>query len=275
MMYGINKNGLYDHWSPLVDYSSKESLNLSEKLPSPTGKIISLEDINNLSDDDLETATDISKYLMTNSMENIISILKDTKNAKKVYSTFPDKFHMIDKINEHNLTKLSGESSKNKIVSNIRSIINDLRNQVSAYSPVSMDDFTDTLKNIQLKDPIKSLYDGLSIFQIQLDNQVGKATVGVMANGIKAFFSLTSYLNNKYAKADPNVTDNHYFLKTFNFDGKEYNCSVIGDTRIDQNQIQILTKYINDINGNKNKKLYQNNSDVSLLLSALVSLATD
>ena len=36
----IKKNGMYDHWSPLVQYTSKELADLSDKLPAPTEKIV-------------------------------------------------------------------------------------------------------------------------------------------------------------------------------------------------------------------------------------------
>ena len=39
----IKKNGMYDHWSPLAQYTSKELADLSDKLPAPTGKKLMLE----------------------------------------------------------------------------------------------------------------------------------------------------------------------------------------------------------------------------------------
>jgi hypothetical protein len=39
----IKKNGMYDHWSPLAQYTSQELADLSDKLPAPTGKKLMLE----------------------------------------------------------------------------------------------------------------------------------------------------------------------------------------------------------------------------------------
>ena len=39
MGYGFNKNGQYDLWSPISDYSTKEQLNALENLPLPIGTV--------------------------------------------------------------------------------------------------------------------------------------------------------------------------------------------------------------------------------------------
>lgn len=33
----LNKQGIYQHWSPLADYTSEEAVEISDRLPLPTG----------------------------------------------------------------------------------------------------------------------------------------------------------------------------------------------------------------------------------------------
>ena len=276
MMYSIDDAGIYDGWSPLFDYSSLERLNLSENLPSPSGlkigKDIQIDNFNN-------GGIDLTEYFLKgDNLENLIDILKIINNKDlKFFSLANDVIGIIDKLNLHNTFKYSGDSSKNKVVKNIRTVSNDPRNLLSAYSPISMDSFTSLLKDITSNDK-KSIYDGTSIFKIQEENYVGKSTVGVMANGVKAFFTLTQYYNNyfkdkKNNNEELNVLDNAFFIKEFNLNGVKTYKSTVADTLASSDQISILNTYLKQIYPEGYVTHSKNEAD--LLLSALVSLATD
>lgn len=282
MMYSINENGLFEGWSDIFDYSSKESLDLSEKLPTPNGKKYELE----VSPVEIPNKFDVTPYVTAyntkKSLDIIVDLIEKLNSLPKgieIYSNIEDFGRLIRRVNEHNATKTDKNSSKNKIVSNIRKVSNDLRNAVSSYSPIDIDEHQAEVKKVDMGAKLMTLYDGnMSVFQIQNTNYVGKSTVGVMANGNKSFFTITSYLNNYYKTAgdDIKVTDNPFFIKSFVFDGKKYSVSgTIGDTLVNENQSEILKMYLQSIEGKELEIPYVNNDDVSLLHSAYVTLATD
>ena len=294
MMYSINDSGIYDYWSPLFDFSSLESLTLSENLPTPNKHKIKFNNtsikskqlnvIQVSSNEEIpENGINITPYLIAPySLENIIPLLElidlsIENNNLTFYSTLEDKFDILDKVNEHNTYKVSQDSSKNKVVKSIRSVSNDLRNLLSAYSPISMDDFTNLLKTIDSADK-KSIYDGYSVFEIQEENYIGKSVVGVMANGVKAFFTLTQYFNNYFSKGNVDILDNEFFIKEFNITGTPIYKSTIADIKFNENQFAIFNQYLQIAAPEAYKKgitIRHDNHDASLLLSALVSLATD
>jgi hypothetical protein len=65
----------------------------------------------------------------------------------------------------------------------------------SSYSPIDvvMKKFQSVLDNIEDVNALSRNLDdgGLSIARMQYNNSVGKKDVGIMANGLKAFFALT------------------------------------------------------------------------------------
>ena len=294
MMYSINDSGIYDYWSPLFDFSSLESLTLSENLPTPnkykikfnntSTKSKQLNVIQVSSNEEIpENGINITPYLISPySLENIIPLLEliDSSienNNFTFYSTLEDKFEILDKVNEHNNYKVSSDASKNKVVKSIRSVSNNLKNLLSSYSPISMDDFTNLLKTIDSADK-KSIYDGYSVFEIQEENYIGKSVVGVMANGVKAFFTLTQYFNNYFSKGNVDILDNEFFIKEFNITGTPVYKSTIADIKFNENQFDIFNQYLQIVAPEAYEKgitIRHDNHDASLLLSALVSLATD
>ena len=40
--HSYGKTGLFHHWSPIADYSTPEMVKVSDKLPVPNGKLLSL-----------------------------------------------------------------------------------------------------------------------------------------------------------------------------------------------------------------------------------------
>ena len=250
IMYDIDDNGIYQAWSPLFDYSSIESLNLSEKLPTPTNRKFQLEIVNQ-NPEELFVPTDkhidLTNYInfvSDNNLENLQHLIdlikfvneKQEENSNYIfYSSVKDKGKLRGKVNSHNTFKYSTGSANNKIFSGIKTIITDLENQVSANSPVDMSEHKAQSNKMDSGD--RNLRDGISKFEIKENNHVGKVTVGVMANGAKVFFGLTHYFNKKYKKNDLTFTEFH---RNFIFDGKAYHKSTISDTYLSGNQKQII-----------------------------------
>ena len=124
----------------------------------------------------------------------------------------------------------------------------------------------------------KSLDDGgRSIAMMQYNNSVGKKDVGIMANGLKAFFALTQYFNQH--KNDPQfVNSNRYFLSKISLgQGQDKYFSTISDIKFEEYGLQTLKQafqtFLPDVA--LTTDLTFNADDASLLISSLVSLATD
>ena len=125
----------------------------------------------------------------------------------------------------------------------------DERNMKPSYSPVdvAMDKFKDELKKKEDPKALERNLDdgGLSIARSQHDNSVGKKDVGIMANGLKAFFALTHYLN-KYRK-DPNfINSNRYFLSRLKINGEDKYFSTISDVEFEEEAMEVYKSRLED-----------------------------
>lgn len=124
----------------------------------------------------------------------------------------------------------------------------------------------------------KSLDDGgRSIAMMQYNNSVGKKDVGIMANGLKAFFALTQYFNQH--KNDPEfISSNRYFLSKISLgQGQDKYFSTISDIKFEEYGLKTLKQAFQTFlpDAALTTDLTFNADDASLLISSLVSLATD
>lgn len=311
LMYSFSNSGLYEHWSPLFDFSSYESLQASEWLPAPDKN--HLVKING--DDSIQT--NISFLLVNNEQEqdksffsilfnnyvnssNEIDRIKikariikyinnlDAKESVtiRVNEAYQDILQdLVSQINEHQTYEYEDGAARNLVVSNVRKTINDFRNMDSAYSPVSMSCFLDPIKELDklnTKTDIKNIYDGFTVFEITEENNIGRDTVGVMANGTKVFFTITQYLNKYYKRTkDFKKTDPQVFFKDIKLklkDGQkvQYQFSTISDIKLNKQQrADLMELFRNTFSEEQMQRLSFIDDDASLVISALVSLATD
>jgi len=147
MAYALDANGMYENWSPLFDYSSKEALDLSEKLPIPTGipinfQIMSTKEIKGLNrtgvdlTDTIKTANGKLNHIETLNLINDL-LPRINKNPDEFfYSKIADESGLMDKINQHNTYSNQKEGLKNNVVTMVHNVNMDLENQVSAYTSI-------------------------------------------------------------------------------------------------------------------------------------------
>lgn len=334
LMYSFSNSGLYEHWSPLFDFSSYESLQASEWLPAPDKNhlvkidgddsiqtnisflltdniqqqdvsffsilfgnyVKNLNEIEKLNAD-LEPGSEIYeeniKRIKQLNIDNIkikARIIKyinsqDTKTLVtiKVNSAYQNILQdLVSQINEHQTYEYEDGAVRNLVVSNIRKTINDFRNMDSAYSPVSMSCFLDPIKKLNIDSDVKNIYDGFTVFEITEENNIGRDTVGVMANGTKVFFTITQYLNKYYQrtkdfkKTDPQVFFKDVKLKLNNGQEVQYQFSTISDIKLNKQQrADLMELFRNTFSEQQMQRLSFIDDDASLVISALVSLATD
>jgi len=384
MAYGFNKDGQYDIWSPLSNYSNVEQLEALENLPVPSGNIVELNE-GGIGTDLTNNFIKFLEYVKTNNIINIEDATKDM--PPDILNMFADSLRKINNSNQfdkvfigitgesglgneeeiidtknlfisllnlHNgdeSYKKKGNSIKNSVVSKIRKIISSPSNQILANTPVNINPLHDgaakalemklkrieegfnltesegtgfkdfnqkkiieylehltnekiigkdykEFKNLKGKDlalKIKEIllnrsrrkvlissFDMLSMFKQQEDASIGKADVGIGANGLKVFFALSSYYNNWYDSIDSaeelNKTDfftnNKSFRKKFTVNGETRLIHTLANVGINNEQLtKILNTYGYDELSRQQSALSTNQAAISM--SAFVSGATD
>jgi len=147
--------------------------------------------------------------------------------------------NLFEQLNRHNAHVLTGNESRNCVAKAIAQVSLDGRNMLSGYSPIdrAMALFTDELANHTFSAQLRNLDDTVSIMRIQYENAVGKQDVGIMANGLKAYFAMTQYFNSYWNSEARNQHDRGKFIRALKI-GKigEAELTVretIADTKID------------------------------------------
>lgn len=272
MMHGF-KNGVYRGWSPFFNYDSYESLKLSENLPIPNKKkYVFTEQGLDLTDLSLKIAKTMKNENSFIPLNLVVELLNTVKNIDNIY--IPDgiaKGRMIKVINKHNSFDYSTDSLKNFVVKNIIETSNSPVNQISSYSPITFGKYEE-IKKSRENNFVLSLLDGISMDQQQETNAVGKDVIGIAANGIKDYFALVDYFSNYY-KGDINPFDNEYFERVFNLGDGDIIVNRIAGLNLTDRAISALNSYIGTQLGIEN--LFNSNSDPALVLSSLLSAATD
>ena len=292
MGHSFGKNGLFHHWSPISDYSTETRRRISDELPVPNGFILISKQKKN--DRQIEITFNNTQKILSDKIKTALTSkngdekfeaikdILDILNLEKKFDIEPGLDQMkgfktlIHILNKHNTHRITDEEAKNIAIDNIISVCRDPRNVQSAHSPI--DAATSALKRL-LKDleagNMGDEYDGFSIFQLQEDNQTGKKTVGVMANALKAFLTITQYYNNYYAN-NKNISfnDPQYFLNHLKLNGKDFYISTVGNARLESDQLKVLKEALLHY-AKVPDEVLQTKNDISIILSAMVTLATD
>lgn len=309
MGFAFDANSRYIGWSSLFDYSSQRTIEASELLNFPSRRNYirdvraninidkELEEINSLEILETNLKNQLNDPQETENPQEIQKKLIDTKVSKlKLYaklinqlSKLPEKLnyngkfqYIIDKVNKHENTEfpadLIQDATKNFISSHIQYTVQHLRNMIPAYSPITLKDLSnaaDKSPKGQLTKKL-TLFNPATVFIMQYQNMVGKDDIGISANGEKTSFMWHYYLN----EAIRNFSDEEIEHTTFN-----YTTSRIVN-RHKENWIPeaITINTLPEVNfegvdekrrlkfGNK---LYTGTLSVDLLISQLLSAATD
>lgn len=225
MMSSISKNGIYSDWSPYFNYysdnNSDNNFNIAKTLPLPSRieyQIGSKEDINK----DNSSTVDISEYV---DVLDLYNIHKKNRSNEENYRAFVERFNSLmnvikDKnriysdtkgpellsfINKHTMYKYNeSEVIKNMIFNYMYNIGSNPKNYLSETSVLtvaparkaaaksSMGKFGNNNSN---ENPGAKM-------NAQDQNMVGKSSIAVYANGIKAFSSLLLFFQDKLTNID-------------------------------------------------------------------------
>lgn len=185
---------------------------------------------------------------------------------------------LTDLVDTHNLYTNNQEAfTKNFIVDQMFKIATDVVNLIQAQT--SVDQTTDEPKALadrysQAGAALKNATPGNigNIYQSIEDNHVGKEVIGISAVGLKSFFAITEYINTLLnTQQDQEILDS-ILNKPINFGGTYTNDGT-----------WVPNQYYTIANANykgDNEKILQDlhsldSEDAALMLSALLSLATD
>ena len=225
-------------YSNLFDYSSLETLQASSWLPTPRDTFITsnqdepgfditrqLEAISPFvgAEDNISKAAKIRKIA-----DLIIDIYdyQDRTGGKAVNIIYDPIYAevaqvVVKDIITHERTKISPnleESAyKNSISSNIKNIVQDLKNMDLAYSPIAMGDLQKLAAESEKGALVASmsLMNPLTKYSMQVQNMVGKKVIGIAAVGEKVFFNLSYYFNEGIRSNDDRWIRNLQFSRTF------------------------------------------------------------
>ena len=221
MMSSISKNGIYSDWSPYFNYYSDNNFNIAKTLPLPSRieyQIGSKEDV----DKDNSNTVDVSEYV---NVLDLYNIHKKNRSNEENYRAFVERFNSLmnvikDKnriysdtkgpellsfINKHTMYKYNeSEVIKNMIFNYMYNIGSNPKNYLSetsiltvaparkAAAKSSMGKFGNNNSN---ENPGAKM-------NAQDQNMVGKSSIAVYANGIKAFSSLLLFFQDKLTNID-------------------------------------------------------------------------
>ena len=316
----LDKNGIYVGWSPLFNYTTIKTLKDSELLPTPNG--VEYTQSLEKSETDLDITDWVSRLISQNSLPtsnygdginniklfaefldyiqdsdfNSLYVNEEELINKKVFNSLVDSGNrielLINTINKHSLYNPKStrylQEMRNSVSSKIYRLINDLKNFVSATSPVDMDAPQEAAKTSEAGKEARTLTaDNPTTNSImQFQNMSGREVIGIAAVGEKVFFALSNYFNEKTLD-----TDNLFFDRTFRINNKVIRRNSIANINFKgmaeamgiwralveetsrneglspEDYKNLLDQAINQIGG-----LQQ---DASLIISALLSSATD
>lgn len=146
----ISNQGTYYNWSPLFNFLNEETLNISHDLPFPSGKRFfsaengvilegNYDELLRRTPEEIMNSPKLYRLLVNLVRETTDLPASGNNNVVMIQGLDED---LIELLNQHSLYNLSEndyqEAIKNKIFNALWRIGSDIRNVVSATSPISM-----------------------------------------------------------------------------------------------------------------------------------------
>lgn len=322
LCYNFDSNGRFIRWSPLQKIYTSQVFDVSLRLPLPTTQEIRID--TQSSDPKLEVFvkdwislqtqdvfnTDLGNALasrynikLSGQIESdldaleiaiLAEILNITQRTNTLYlsegynKTQVDR--LVERLNGHNLFKVTPEGINNRVTSCMHEILNDFRNATTAYK--SIDVATDAFKN-PLGEYTWDTYEvnldnGHTISDLTASAAVGKDGVGIGANGTKGQFTLLNYFNRVFSQDPPLseedlISANHFNLRPLVLTYVDKNTQEQGvfskwvgpvsDTQLTDQQKELYNEILKTLG--VEQKLYLYDKDASQDVGALLSLSVD
>lgn len=295
--YSFDRSGKYIGWSPYFNLSSSTMLKVSETLPFPSGKKMEIVRTNDASLTNWGNDYVGSGKLFNFNGSEVIFLPEYDENGElgglKAFSQFlrdiranDNKLYVpansslpFDKIAEyvdnHNmyLGSLKGDASmdmiRNFISTYMYNISLDPVNLVQSQSPIDkategirkIGDTSASGQKVKKMTPGNTFNKHISLFE----NMAGKEVIGISAAGMKIFFALTQYYNSTLNSGNPSKQSHLLFNKQI---GGE-------DVRMLANSWIANPETVTNEAVMEALASVDNYNDAALILSAILSLATD
>lgn len=207
MGFEFDNNGKFLGWSPLFNYESLKTLEMSLTLPTPSG--IQFKQDNKLYDIDinndlLKIKNESSEILKLKYQSELITKVDNLAKEKQltiktIDSVVKDEF---DKLVSHEDYKIPADLRediyKNSVSSRIQQISAHPKNMVLSYSPITISQLREQANNSSSKGQLMYKLTGMNPatkFILQKQNMDGKDVIGISAVGEKIFMGLSYYWN--------------------------------------------------------------------------------
>lgn len=309
LTYSFDKTGKFYDWSPEFNFDNLKMLNLSMKLPFPTGKELKVIDYNDsdnyvnkidrkplitdnedflkllnknytTKEEELQLLINLLEYVEEHDCE--IYIASDENSSYSMDIINP----LIERINNHNtyLLELNDKTLENAIKNHtvyaLYSIATDAANWLEMHTGVDV--ATAPQKEIANKSELSEIQktntpgNVINKFQSIEEASVGKDDIAICATGLKAFFASTQFFNstlNKFIHDNISEEEIASLTKLIQFNP----VTIAGRTYKTLANIRTEKLEYLDVNS----ELYQTlidrgmDEDASIIMSALLSLSTD
>lgn len=314
LSYAFSKHGNFIHWSPLAilneDY---ETFQQSLKLPLPNKNKIINKDLNSNRDDKLITLlqqySQLSKYNILEKAD-ILRQINELSDLTLDEYEFNQYSKSINEINSHNnyLSELKSnhidvsDNIKNFISFNMFDIIANPVNIIQAQSSIDdavniFKDRADKTEKAQIKDRNQPGNSYSKMLELST-NTTGKSVISISASAMKALLGITNATNHALNTLDPNeiinvifdidIAGEHYTIagnsyseklvrNKFNFRKRREQANLIEDINVRNEELEKIKLEEQGFNTFAYNALTnaKNEEDALLILSALLSLATD
>ena len=295
---GISDQGTYYDWSPLFNYTSKETLTKSNELPIPNGVTYLFDGVNGSPVDytGLENLDESNYWKLFSQNPELISrfakFLEEIQNLKVQKLNIPE--NLLKLVNKHTTYKLVGprriEAIKNKVYHLLKTSGSNIRNFIAQTNPISMDELKDAAsKSSSGKDSeIVSNANPASKMMMQDQNAVGKGVIGISATGAKVAASILHYYNEALSKSINSINESQkdLYANKLGFLTKVYDISIDGETaqlkaaptmpNLNFGNYDIENKgtlFVKDLSDKVKDLGFQ--EDIFMPLSQIISAATD
>ena len=295
---GISDQGTYYDWSPLFNYTSKETLTRSNELPIPNGVTYLLDNVTGSPVDysGLENLNEFNYWKEFGKNPELISkfakFLEEIQKLKVQKLNIPE--DLLKLVNKHTTYKLIGprriEAIKNKVYHLLKTSGSNIRNFIAQTNPISMDELKDAAsKSSSGKDSeIVSNSNPASKMMMQDQNAVGKGVIGISATGAKVAASILHYYNELLSKSINSIgeTQKDFYANKLGFLKKKYDISINGESGVLESTPTMPninfgnydienkgTNFVKELDKQVRELGFQ--EDIFMPLSQIISAATD
>lgn len=309
LTYSFDKTGKFYDWSPEFNFDNVEMLNLSMKLPFPTGQKLTVIDYDNsdnyvnkidrkalitdnenflkllnqeyaTKEEELQLLINLLEYIEENNCEVYIASKENPSYSMDVISS------LIERIDNHNTyllelnDKTVEQAIKNHTVYALYSIATDAANWLEMHTGVDV--ATAPQKEIANKSELSKIQktntpgNVMNKFQSIEEASVGKDDIAICATGLKAFFAATQFFNSTLNKSiHDNISEEEIasLTKLIQFNPVTIaGCTYKSLANIRTEKLEYLDKF---------SEIYETlidrglDEDASIIMSALLSLSTD